>query len=320
MHQWEFIGAVRIFILLGAAMLALEFTAAHAGAPQSRTEAPAFFRMMLGDYEVTVLWDGTAARQMDQIMSKPALVREVYQRDHQALPTAMSINTYLINTGSKLVLIDSGGGRFVGERAGRLIANLRASGYQPEQIDAVLLTHLHPDHCGGLIDEGRRVFPNALIHVNQRDLDYWLGAAADKTTPTQQTMSQQAHAALDPYAAAGMLRPFDGVTVLFPGIRALPETGHTVGHTAYSVESKGQMLLLWGDIIHSAETQFLDPRITIQFDMNAQDAIDSRKRLFAEAAEQGYIVGSAHITFPGLGHVGSDGQVYSWVQRPYAAP
>jgi glyoxylase-like metal-dependent hydrolase (beta-lactamase superfamily II) len=318
MHQWQFVGAVRVLVVLGAAMLALEFTPAHAGAPQSRTEAPAFFRMMLGDYEVTVLWDGTATRQLDQIMSKPALVREVYQRDHQALPTAMSINTFLINTGLKLVLIDSGGGRFVGEQAGRLVANLRASGYQPEQIDAILLTHLHPDHCGGLIDAGRRVFPNALIHVDKRDLDYWLGAAANKT-PTEATMSQQAQVALAPYATAGMLRPFDGVTALFPGILALPQPGHTVGHTTYSVESKGQKLLLWGDIIHSVETQFSEPRLTIQFDMNAQQAIDSRKRLFAEAAEQGFIVGSAHITFPGLGHVGSDGQVYSWVQLPYAA-
>jgi glyoxylase-like metal-dependent hydrolase (beta-lactamase superfamily II) len=320
MHHHEFVGVVRGLILLSAAVLALKFTGAHAGAPQAMTQAPAFFRMMLGDYEVTVLWDGTAARQLDQIMSKPARVREVYERDHQALPTAMSINTFLINTGSKLVLIDSGGGRFVGERAGRLVANLRASGYRPEQIDAILLTHLHPDHCGGLIDEDRRVFPSALIYVNKQDLNYWLGAAAEKTTPTQQAMSQQAHAALDPYAAAGMLRPFDGITALFPGIRALPEPGHTVGHTTYSVESKGQKLLLWGDIIHSAETQFLDPQITIQFDMNAQGAIDSRERLFAEGAEQGFIVGSAHITFPGLGHVGSDGRVYSWVQLPYAAP
>lgn len=319
MHHREFFGLVRVLVLLSAVVLALKISAAHADAAQSRTEAPAFFRLMLGDYEVTVLWDGTAARQLDQIMSEPALVREIYERDHQGLPTPMSINTFLINTGSNLVLIDSGGGHFVGERAGRLVANLRASGYRPEQIDAILLSHLHPDHCGGLIDGGRRVFANALIHVDRRDLDYWLGAAADKT-PTQATMSEQAQAALAPYAAAGMLRPFDGVTALFPGIRALPQPGHTVGHTTYSVESKGQKLLLWGDIIHSVETQFSEPRLTIQFDMNARQAIDSRNRLFAEAAEQGFIVGSAHITFPGLGHVGSDGQVYSWVQLPYASP
>lgn len=319
MHHHKSFVVVSVLALASATMLALEYVTAYATAAQSRAEAPAFFRLMLGDYEVTVLWDGTAARDMDRIMSKPAVVRELYARDHQTLPVAMSLNTFLINTGSKLVLIDSGGGRFVGERAGRLIANLRASGYQPEQVDAVLLTHMHPDHFGGLVDEGRRTFPKALIYANKRDLDYWLGAAAEQM-PTRQTMSQQAHAAVDPYAAAGMLRPFDGDTALFPGIRALPAPGHTVGHTTYMIESKGKQLLLWGDIIHSAETQFLDPQITIQFDMNVDDAIEARERLLADAARNGYIVGSAHITFPGLGHVGSDGQIYSWVQLPYAAP
>lgn len=301
-----------------AATMALPFATADAGAPQSKTQAPAFYRMMLGDYQVTVLWDGTAERKMDQIMSKPGEVREVYERDHQTLPVQMSINTFLINTGSQLVLIDTGGGRFVGDRAGRMVANLRASGYRPEQIDAVLLTHLHPDHFGGLIDADRRVFPNAVVHVNKRDVDFWLGDADAEMTPTQRSMSQQAHAALDPYKTTGQLRPFDAAFAPFPGIRAVPEPGHTVGHTGYSVESNGKQLLLWGDIVHSVETQFLDPEITIAFDMNPQDAIASRKRAFAQAGEQGYVVGSAHITFPGLGHVGSDGRVYSWVQLPYA--
>lgn len=304
--------------VVSAAVLALTFVTAHAAAPQTKLEAPAFYRLMLGDYEVTVLWDGTTARQFDQILSKPAVIREVYARDHQSLPAAMSINTFLINTGSELVLIDSGGGSYVGERAGRLIANLRASGYRPEQIDAILLTHLHPDHFGGLVDGGSRAFANATVYVNKQDLDYWLGPAAQ--VAARQKMSQQAHASVDPYAAAGKLRPFEGATVLFRGIRTLPAPGHTVGHTTYMVESKGQQLLLWGDIIHSAETQFMDPQITIQFDMDAQAAIQTRTRTLVDSAGKGYMIGSAHITFPGLGHVGSDGQVYSWVQLPYAAP
>src|SRR5262245_57062968 len=96
MHHHEFFNVVRSFVLLSVGMLALEAPTAHAGAPQVKTEAPAYFRLMLGDYEITVLWDGTAARQMDRIMSRPALVREVYERDHEPLPTAMSINTFLI--------------------------------------------------------------------------------------------------------------------------------------------------------------------------------------------------------------------------------
>jgi glyoxylase-like metal-dependent hydrolase (beta-lactamase superfamily II) len=176
----------------------------------------------------------------------------------------MSINAFLINTGSKLVLVDSGGGSFVGPRAGRLIANLRASGYLPEQIDAILLTHMHPDHIGGLVDGGRRAFPNALVYVDKRDVDYWLDAAAEKAAPARQAMFKQAHTAMDPYVTAGMLHPFDAGDALFPGIRATPARGHTVGHTGYLVESQGKQLLLWGDIIHSAETQFQDPQISLR--------------------------------------------------------
>lgn len=306
-------------VLLGGMLLVCKSAESFAAAPRASVEAPAFYRLMLGDFVVTVLWDGTTARQFDRIMSKPAVILETYARDHQSLPVEMSINTFLIHTGPKLVLVDTGGGGYVGPRAGRLLANMRAAGYLPEQIDAILITHMHPDHIGGLVDGERRVFPNALIHFDRRDLDYWLGPAPAGTPPARQAMFDHAHASVDPYSAAGMLRPFQGATELYPGIRAVPAPGHTPGHTAYRVESQGKVLLLWGDIVHSAETQFLDPEIAIQFDTSPGDAIQTRERLFAELALNGNLVGGNHITFPGLGHVGTDGKIYSWIQLPYGA-
>ncbi len=101
------------------------------------------------------------------------------------------------------------------------------------------------------------------------------------------------HATIDPYVAAGKLHPFEGAKELFPGIPAIPAYGHTPGHTAYMVESQSQRLLLWGDIIHVAEVQFADPDIAIDYDVDRNAAITSRKRLLADAAEQGYLVGSA---------------------------
>jgi glyoxylase-like metal-dependent hydrolase (beta-lactamase superfamily II) len=317
----SFLFAALSIALFGSTMSAITPVTAHAAVPQVKTLAPGFYRVMLGDFEVTVLSDGTAPRQVDEIMSKPDEIRQTLARAHEALPIELSINAFLINTGAQLILVDTGAGELFGPHSGgRLIANLRAAGYQPEQIDAVLLTHIHGDHSGGLSIGGQRVFPNALVYVDKRDAEFWLSAAEERAVPAERRKTfQQSHATVGPYVAAGKLRPFDGARELFPGIRAMPAYGHTPGHTAYMVESKGQRLLLWGDIIHVAEVQFPDPDITIDYDVNPDAAITSRKRLLADAAEQGFLVGGAHISFPGLGHVRADAQGYSWIALPYSA-
>jgi glyoxylase-like metal-dependent hydrolase (beta-lactamase superfamily II) len=283
------------------------------------TQAPGFYRTMLGDDEVTVLSDGTAPRDVAQIMSEPEEIRRTLTRDHETLPIELSINAFVINTGTQLVLVDTGAGELFGAGAGHLVANLRASGYQPEQVDAILLTHIHADHSGGLSVGGQRVFPNALVYVDQHDPDFWLSAAAEAAHPDRKTTFAQSHATVDPYVTAGKLRPFDGAGEVLPGIRAVPAHGHTPGHTAYLVESKGQRLLLWGDTIHLTEVQFTDPDVTIEYDVDRKAATASRKKLLAEAAGQGYLIGGAHISFPGLGHVSADKQGYHWIPLPYSA-
>jgi glyoxylase-like metal-dependent hydrolase (beta-lactamase superfamily II) len=295
------------------------FLAVQASAPQVGTQAPGYYRTMLGADEITVLSDGTAPRDVDKIMSKPDEIRQIMANDHQALPIDLSINAFLINTGSKLILVDTGAGELFGAGAGKLVANMRAAGYQPEQVDAILLTHIHADHSGGLSIGGKLVFPNAYVYVDKHDPEFWLSAAAEAKNPSKKTTFAQSHATVDPYVKAGKLRPFDGATELFPGIRSVPAHGHTPGHTAYMVESKGQKLLLWGDTIHLAEVQFADPDVSIEYDADHDAAIASRKALLAEAASQGYLVGGAHISFPGLGHVHSDTKGYGWVPLPYSA-
>lgn len=295
-------------------------TPAAAAAPQVRTQAPGFYRMMLGAFEVTVLSDGTAPRPVDKIMSKPDEIREILARDHQALPIELSINAFLINTGSTLLLVDTGAGELFGPHSGgHLVANLRAAGYFPEQVDAVLLTHIHADHSGGLSIGGNRVFPNAIVYVDKRDPDFWLNPAAEQAAPAaSRTTFKQSHATVDPYVTAGMLRPFDGAAELFAGIRSVPAHGHTPGHTAYMVASEGRKLLLWGDTIHLAEVQFADPEVSIEYDVNRGAAVASRAALLAQAAEQGFLVGGAHISFPGLGHVHVEGDAFAWTPVPYS--
>ncbi|MFZ6875724.1 MBL fold metallo-hydrolase [Undibacterium sp. Di27W] len=298
-------------------------TAKAAGVPMAKFQAPGFYRMMLGGFEVTVLSDGTATRHVDEIMSKPEQVRAAFAHHHEELPAELSINTYLINTGSKLVLVDTGAGELFGSgkdsSSGRLVSNLRAAGYQPEQVDAVLLTHIHGDHSGGLSIAGKRVFPNADVYVDKKDADYWLSQAQADAAPAARRLTfTQSRATVNPYADAGHLKTFNGAQEIFPGISSLPSYGHTPGHTAYVITSQGKNLLLWGDVIHVGNAQFKDPSITITYDSDAAAAIKSREYLLQLAAGKGYLVGSAHMSFPGLGHIGnSPAGGYEWLVAPY---
>ncbi|WP_257452936.1 MBL fold metallo-hydrolase [Archangium lipolyticum] len=296
--------------------------AAHAAAPQVRTQAPGFYRMMLGDFEVTALSDGTVKLPVDQLMTntRPGQVQKLLAASYVDLPAETSINAYLINTGSRLILVDTGAGSLFGPTVGnQLLTNLRAAGYQPEQIDAVLITHIHLDHSGGLMAGDKRAFPNAVVRVDKQDADYWLSTAnLDKAPADKKAGFQQAMASLNAYVEAGKLQTFDGDTELEPGIRAIATRGHTPGHSFYAVESKGQKLVLWGDVMHVAAVQFPEPSVTIQFDLDSKAAAAQRKKAYADAAKQGYWVGAAHVSFPGIGHVRAEGKGYTWIPVNYS--
>jgi glyoxylase-like metal-dependent hydrolase (beta-lactamase superfamily II) len=216
-------------------------------------QAPGFYRLRLGDFRITVVSDGTAARDLSAIMSDPAKVRQAYADSHEGLPAELSINCYVIETGTQTILVDTGAGELFGATGGHLVENLRAAGYAPEDIDAVLLTHIHADHSGGLSIGGKRVFPNALVYVDQRDPAYWLDPQHETQAPADKRLSfQQSRQTVGPYLAAGKLRTFDGAQQLFDGVRSVSLHGHTPGMSGYMVESRGQRLLLWGDRARSA--------------------------------------------------------------------
>ncbi|WP_432730910.1 MBL fold metallo-hydrolase [Variovorax sp. W6] len=306
---------------LAGSLLMLSFSStALAGAPQVKTQAPGFYRMMLGDFEVTALFDGTLDLEPKKLLTNTTqeqvgkLLDRGFEKD--AVPT--SVNGYLINTGSKLVLVDTGAGGLFGPTLGNLQANLKAAGYQPDQVDDVLITHMHGDHVGGLVQDGKLVFPNATIHAGQEDADFWLNKAnLEKASAEMKGFFQGAMASLNPYVEAGKFKGMKGGTELAPGIRAVPAHGHTPGHNIYVVESKGQKLVLWGDLMHVAAVQFAQPQITISFDVDSKPAAVERKKAYADAAKGRYLVGSAHLPFPGLGHVRAEGKGYVWVPVDY---
>jgi glyoxylase-like metal-dependent hydrolase (beta-lactamase superfamily II) len=306
---------------LAGSLLMLSFSCvAQAGAPQVKTQAPGFYRMMLGDFEVTALFDGTLDLEPKKLLTNTtqAQVGKLLDRgfEKDAVPT--SVNGYLINTGSKLVLVDTGAGGLFGPTLGNLQANLKAAGYQPEQVDDVLITHMHGDHVGGLVQDGKLVFPNATIHAGQEDADFWLNKAnLEKASAEMKGFFQGAMASLNPYVEAGKFKGMKGGTELLSGIRAVPAHGHTPGHNIYVVESRGQKLVLWGDLMHVAAVQFAQPQITISFDVDSKPAAVERKKAYADAAKGRYLVGSAHLPFPGLGHVRAEGKGYVWVPVDY---
>src|SRR6202158_1043608 len=294
---------------------------AHAAAPLAKTPAPGYYRMMLGDFEVTALSDGTVPLAVDTLLTNtsPAKVNKALDRWFLKEPVDTSVNAYLINTGTKLILVDAGAGALFGPTLGKLSNSLRASGYRPDQVDEIYITHMHPDHVGGLMAGDKLAFPNATVRADKHDADYWLSQANMDAAPKDAKDSfKGAMASINPYVAAGKFKTFDGATELVPGIKAMASPGHTPGHSTYVVESKGQKLVLWGDLMHVAAVQFAEPSVTIKFVTDSKSAAVQRKRDYADAAGKGYWVAAAHLAFPGIGHVRAEGNGYAWVPANYA--
>lgn len=290
--------------------------AAQGSAPTARGSGPGWYTMALGQYEVTALSDGTQVMPVQKLLQgiTPEQTRRALQAAFLPQPYRMNFNAFLVDTGHKLILIDTGAGHFLGKDLGTLVEHLEASGYRPDEVDEIDITHMHPDHIGGLSVNGRRVFRNAIVRVNRREADYWLSQAnADKAAPDQKVLFADAKAALQPYIRAGHFKPFDGDTTLGPGIRAVALYGHTPGHTGYMVESDGEKMLIWGDVIHVPAVQFANPAVTIDFDWNGKGARATRERVLAEAVRNGWLIAGAHIAFPGLGHVVKDDSGYRWI-------
>ena len=306
--------------LLSAALFAAPL--AHAQTPMAQGQAPGWYRMMLGSFQITALSDGTVVLPVDKLLTniEPQRIESLLARAYLKAPVETSVNAYLVHTGSKLVLIDTGAAGLFGPTLGKLLINLKAAGYQPEQVDEIYITHMHADHVGGLVADGKPVFANATVRADTREAGWWLSTEnMNKATADAKGFFQGAMASLNPYVAAGRFKAFDGETQLMPGIRAIPARGHTPGHTVYAIESQGNKLVVWGDLMHVAAVQFAMPATTIQFDSDPKAAAPAREKLYADAAKNGYYVAVAHISFPGIGRLRADGKGYDWQPANYVS-
>ncbi|WP_043321700.1 MBL fold metallo-hydrolase [Corallococcus coralloides] len=311
--------ALTLLMLSGAPLLS---SSVHAAAPQVRTQAPGFHRMMLGDFEVTALSDGTVPQTVSEVAkgTTPGRVKELLSRDHLEDPIEASINAFLINTGTALVLVETGSGSFFGPGVGgQLQQSLQAAGYRPEQIDVVLLTHIHSDHSGGLMSKTSRAFPNAILRAHAREVGFWLGRDGQAKGSVDPKFFEEARAMVGPYQDAGKLKTFADGDAIVPGIRAMPTPGHTPGHSVYVVESRGARLVLWGDLMHFGSVQLREPSVTVAYDVDERAAAAQRARAFTEAAKRGDLIGLAHMPFPGLGRLSAEGKGYRWIPLNYSS-
>ena len=277
--------------------------------------------MKLGQFEVTALNDGIFKLPVDKLLQtkNPNLVARRLQHHYLGLPLDTSVNAYLVHTGEKLVLIDTGYAN-TNSQIGLMLTHLRASGYSPEQVDEVYITHFHGDHINGLTDkDGKAVFPNAIVRADQRESGFWLG---DEATAPEGARGGMANAkrVMKPYLDADRFKPFDGATELVKGLRAVPTYGHTPGHTIFVAESGADKMVFWGDLMHVAAVQFAHPEVTIQFDRDPKAAYPQRDAQYKDAAKGGYYVGVTHISFPGIGKLRADGKAYEWLPVNYGRP
>jgi glyoxylase-like metal-dependent hydrolase (beta-lactamase superfamily II) len=305
---------------LAAALVCMSAAApALAAAPMAKTSAPGFYRMMLGDFEVTAISDGTNPLPVDTLLQgmNKADITANLKKNFVASPLETSFNTFLINTGSKLVLVDTGAAGLFGPNLGKFAANLKAAGYSPEQVDEIYITHMHVDHVGGLAAGGQRVFPNAIVRAQKAEADYWLSKANMEKDASKADYFKGAMASLEPYVTAGKFKPFEGDVELVPGVSSRSGKGHTPGHATYAVESRGQKLILIGDLIHVAAVQLAHPEVTLSFDSEPKQAQAERRQTFDAAARAGTLIGGAHLAFPGLGHLRKDGKGYDFVPVNY---
>lgn len=287
--------------------------------------APGFYRFMLGSFAVTALSDGK--RPINAHMLSNISEQQV---DHaladagQPNPVPSSFNAFLIDTGSKLVLIDTGAGVLWGPQLGKLSQQLQLAGYAAEQVDEVYLTHMHSDHIGGLMDGDSLRFPHAIVRASKAEADYWLSPARlEQAADNDKGSFRNAQNALRAYIANERFVSFEPGAELAPGIRAVASEGHTAGHSTYMVESAGQKLLVWGDMLHIAAVQFGQPDATMRFDYDRGAAVSVRRQALQAAASDGLLVAGAHLPFPGVGRVVAREDGFAWqpqlIDQPAAA-
>lgn len=282
---------------------------------QSGSTQAGYFKTMVGDIEVIALSDGTVPVDAHMLFGNLPAIDTILHHAYLQTVVETSINAYLINTGSRHILVDVGAGElFGGTYGGLLIQHLRNAGYQTSDITDILITHIHLDHTGGLLANNKIVFPKATIHVNKADVDFWLKHIVPQANEHRGiTANRPAFMVLKPYLDAGKISTFEGTSLLFTGISTLEAPGHTAGHTLFVLENKGDKLVFWGDLVHISAVQLTMPDHPDEYDFDKNKAAEQRVKLYSAAVEKKYLIAADHISFPGIGRLIANKGTFEWL-------
>jgi glyoxylase-like metal-dependent hydrolase (beta-lactamase superfamily II) len=268
-------------------------------------------RIKVGDVTVTAVSDGSLKSSLDVIVGlSPDECARLAGCAYDA-PVWLPVNAFLVDFPGRRVLVDAGSGTNMQPTLGELPAKLRAIGAAPESIDTILLTHLHPDHANGLIDaEGKANFPDADLILHQQESRFYLERDAnDGDNERVRRTLVQSKQATAPYRGRIRTVP-DGEAM--PGMTALLQPGHTPGHTCWLLQSGGERLLIWGDIVHLPSVQVPRPDTALVFDVDPALARQSRAKVFDWVARERIRVAGAHLPFPGFAMIEQSGGGYSY--------
>lgn len=264
----------------------------------------------VGDIDVTILTDGAITFDADLFPgADPEHIKELLAAAGDS-EIRTNFNASLIHTGGKKVLVDTGPRDLFGPDCGNMPAALNEAGVDPEEIETLFLTHLHPDHAAGAVDaDGHAVFGKAELVLTEAERAFWSDDAAFASADdTVKGWQQLAKAVLAAYG--DRLRVISGEAQIAPGVTAVPLPGHTPGHSGYRVSSGKAQLMHVGDIVHAPALQFADPEISVVFDVDAEMARAARKRLLDQMATDGVPCTGGHFLRPALARLVRDGAGY----------
>jgi len=287
---------------------------ARAAAPAAGKQVPGYYRYKIGNYELTAINDGVWMPDVAQGLfrnfsvadAQKALSDQFQRTDKLAVP----ITALMVNTGSKLVLIDTGSAGLFTPTAASFMDNLVAAGFDPKQVDTVLISHFHGDHINGLrTKDAQLAFPNAEIKVPAAEWAHWMDDGKMTATPEAARGNFNNSRRVFGSLAKDVTR-FDAGKEVEAGITSIAAPGHTPGHTAFAISSGNQTMMTIVDATNNAYLFVRNPEWQVSFDMDGALAVDTRKKLLDRAVADKLLVAGYHWPFPSVGHITKEGAGY----------